>query len=226
MFVRSLCVALLLSWTAAAEAQVTYFGQDDSNLDLTNSNAARNSFVASLGSFYEETYEGIGGEFNPTIFVGTPYQANTTFAQVVSFGPLAVSPTKLLLEIGPQGPNDPVFFDSMTFAQPITAFGTYIAQAGDGDANEITLRLENTLLDSSKDVIVGTIGPQAPFGNVLFFGVTDTAPFNKVTLIESFDYDGILLDNTIVGVVPEPSTGCLSLLGLTVLLRGRRRARG
>ena len=47
---------------------------------------------------------------------------------------------------------------------------------------------------------IRTLGPNWPFYNVVFFGVTDTEPFNRVSLVESHDNDGILLDDLIAGM--------------------------
>ncbi len=56
--------------------------------------------------------------------------------------------------------------------------------------------------------------------NVFFFGVTDTDPFDRVSIIEANDYDGILLDDLTVGyVAPEPSSiAILAAGGLAMAL--------
>jgi hypothetical protein len=36
---------------------------------------------------------------------------------------------------------------------------------------------------------------------VLFFGVTDTAPFNRVSFVETYDRDGLLYDDLIAGYI-------------------------
>ena len=117
----------------------------------------------------------------------------------------------------------------MTFSSPVTAFGSYFIQAGDSLANTLTLRFENTSLGTSKDVVMGTIGPGASFSNVFYFGVTDTDPFNRVTLLPSNNGDGILLDNITIGTVavPEPSALLLLAMGVWPLFLARfvRRAK-
>jgi prepilin-type N-terminal cleavage/methylation domain-containing protein len=128
-------------------------------------------------------------------------EATTDFNQVFSFFPLAVSPDSALLDQGPSAPDGPGFNDWIQFPQPITAFGSYFSQAGDGLANTLVLRLENTQFGTRRDISVGSLGPGAPFYNVFFFGVTDAEPFNRVTMIESLDYDGILLDDIVAGFV-------------------------
>jgi hypothetical protein len=204
-------------------AATTYFGIDPSKLDLTNSNAARNSFVAALGSFAEETMEGFAVDTpDPVLFAGTPFEATSDFDRVVAFAPVAVSGSNALLDAGPPAAGGTPVNDVVQFSQPITAFGSYFGQGGDGVPNVLTLRLENTSLGTSRDVTV-TLGPGAPFFNIAFFGVTDTDPFDRVTMLESEDFDGILLDNTVAGhVVPEPDALALLALGTCLAWFARR----
>jgi hypothetical protein len=197
-------LALVLSSPAAA-APVTYFGLDASKQDLTNANAARSDFVATLDSFVVETMESLSGQTDPTVFAGTPFHAATDFDQVFGVFAFSVSGNNALLDQGPPSAEGPGFDDWVQFSQPITAFGSYFAQGGDGLANNLTLRLENTTLGTSKDVSL-TLGPGAPFLNIFFFGVTDTDPFDRVTMIETVDYDGMLLDDMVTGfVAPLPT---------------------
>jgi hypothetical protein len=230
-FFGTLVALAMCSWGNLCMAEpVTYFGMDASNLDLTNANLARNNFVATLSDYAEETMEAVAGQEDPLLFDGTPFEATTDFDQVFSFFPLAVSPVNALLDDGPASENGPGFDDWIQFSQPITAFGSYFSQGGDGLANTLTLRLENTNLSTSKDVIVGTLGPSAPFYNIFFFGVIDTDPFDRISMVETLDYDGILLDNAIAGyaAVPEPSTLALLACGTITAVAtcaGRRRLR-
>ncbi len=213
--------------TICAAAPITYFGQDASNQDLTNSNAARANFVATLSSFAVESMEGFANnQADPPLFAGTLFQATSNFDRVVAAAAFSVSPVNALLDQGPTSEQGPAFNDVVQFSQPISAFGSYFAQGGDrAQPNNLTLRLENTGLGTSKDVTV-TLGPLAPFLNVFFYGVTDTDPFDRVLMVESDDFDGILLDDTIAGfVVPEASSlvilaaGCV---GMAVVARRRR----
>ncbi len=219
-------IALAAPMCTVCAAPTTYFGGPDaSNLDLSGSNQARDDFAATLSLYALETMETVAGQTDPVLFASTPFEATTDFNQVFSYALLAVSPTNALLDQGPESEDGPAFDDWIQFDQPITAFGSYFAQAGDGGANTLTLRLENTGLGTSKDIVVGTLGPGAGFYNIFFFGVTDTDPFDRVTIIESLDYDGILLDNAIAGiVVPEPATWVLFSVGaLAACWVGRRR---
>ncbi len=198
-----------------AAAPITYFGQDAANVDLTNSNAVRANFVATLSSFAVESMEGFANnQTDPTLFAGTMFQATSNFDRVVAAAAFSVSPLNALLDQGPTSEQGPAFNDIVQFSQPITAFGSYFAQGGDrAQPNSLTLRLENTGLGTSKDVTV-TLGPLAPFLNVFFYGVTDTDPFDRVLMVESDDFDGILLDDTIAGiVVPEASTLVILAVG-------------
>jgi autotransporter-associated beta strand protein len=205
------CVELLLSgamvaWTLCSfteAAPMTYFGLDASKEDLTHANAARLQFVATLNSYAEETLEALAGQADPTILEGTPFEAETDFDRVHNIFAFSVSGTRALLDQGPGSIEAPGFDDWIQFSQPITAFGSYFAQGGDGPANQLTLRLANTSLGTSKDVSL-MLGPGAPFLNIFFFGVTDTDPFDRITMIESVDYDGILLDDIIAGFVRQP----------------------
>jgi hypothetical protein len=189
---------------SAAAAPITYFGLDASKEDLSNAHAARADFVATLGTFVEETMEGLSGRSDPIVFAGTGFQATTDFDRVHNIFAFSVSGTRALLDQGPPSLEAPGYDDWVQFSQPITAFGSYFAQGGDGPANQLTLRLANTSLGTSKDVSL-TLGPGAPFLNIFFFGVTDIDPFDRVTMIETVDYDGILLDDMIAGYVGQPT---------------------
>ena len=57
-----------------------------------------------------------------------------------------------------------------------------------------------------------------------FWGVTDPTGFDSVLLVESNDFDAIVMDNFIAGfVVPEPNTLLLLVSGGAMLLWARRR---
>ena len=200
----ALPLALILCSSAAA-APVTYFGLNASKQDLTNAHAARSEFVDTLDTFVVETMESLTGQSDPAVFAGTPFQAATDFDGVFGVFAFSVSGNNALLDQGPSTAQGPGFNDWVQFSQPITAFGSYFAQGGDGPANNLTLRLTNTGLGTSKDVPF-TLGPGAPFLNIFFFGITDTDPFDRVTMIETVDYDGMLLDDMVAGFVAAPAS--------------------
>lgn len=226
----ALSLAALSAGSITLAGQQTYFGQDISKfLGLVNAPAAEAAFLASLSSYGTETLEGIPA-FTPDPMLSFPplgITAQSDFDFVAGFAPLAVSGANLLLDAGPATADGDPIPDVLLFSRPVTAFGTYISNAGDANtANTITFVLENTLLGTSKSVSLGPLGPGALQDNVLYFGVTDTDPFDKVTMHESFDFDGVLLDNITVGfVIPEPESLVLGLGGTAALLAAARRRR-
>jgi hypothetical protein len=182
--------------------------------DQIAADAARAAFLATLSSFGTETLDGYPDGFygsTPTqalTFGATGITAVATYSGAFKLPPLPspVSAPAALVD-QPASPGNPPYGNDMTFSSPVTAFGSYFIQAGDVAADTFTLKLENTDLGTSKNVVMGTIGPNANFNNVFYFGVTDTDPFNRVTLLSSNLGDGVLLDNITVGTVaPEPST--------------------
>ncbi len=172
----------------------TYIGgPDQSKLTMTDSLAKRDSFLATLASYGVEDLETLGGQ-NPTLsFAPLDITATTGFANGVNTLVLhAVSGNKFMWD--KEGDDD-----WLLFSEPITAFGTYITQGGDGPANNLTVRIENTLLGTSKEIFIGQLGPQDPHYNVRFIGITDTEPFDRVSFIETHDNDGLLFDDLIAG---------------------------
>jgi hypothetical protein len=222
------------SWLCGyADAGVTvYFGgPDNSKVDLSQPTSSvtpvRNQFLANLSSYGVESLEGLGGIANPNLnFGASGISATTSFPNGVnSFILYAVSGTHFLWDA--EGVSD-----SISFSQPITAFGSYLVQGGDGSSapptstptNQFSVRLENTLLSTSKDLVVRGLGPDWPFYNVVFFGVTDSQPFNRISFLESYDADGLLFDDLIAGTaVPEPGAGWLVTVAWGVLGLRRRR---
>ncbi len=213
---RLLLTALAaLALALPASAQTPHFGDDNPRGTFTNSFAAQANFLATLSSFGTDNIE------SHTPFVGPPILSfgatgitSTTNVEFVAQEPsLAVSGIQFMLDTA-------VASDVFTLSAPVNAFGLFIVQSGDlGNINTISLVLENTLTMTSKNVPVGTFGPGRDFDNVFFFGVTDTDPFNRITIVESLDGDGTLYDDVTVGflAVPEPSTYALIGAGLAVV---------
>ena len=223
----------------AAAGQVTYSSlplpvPDTRPADLAAANSVQSTFLAALSSSGTETLDELAGspilgQGNPTLTFGASgITAATTYSGAFSVPVLPVSAPIALVE-QPAANGAPPWTNMMTFSSPVTAFGSYFIQAGDVLANTVTLRFENTSLGTSKDVVMGTIGPGASFSNVFYFGVTDTDPFNRVTLLPSNNGDGILLDNITIGTVavPEPSALLLLAMGAWPLFLARvvRRAK-
>jgi hypothetical protein len=218
-FLLTFALSFVCVVNTAQSAPLTYFGADSPRGTLTNSNAAFNSFVATLSSYGIDDLESYPNfTVNPTLTFGTTgLTALPDFRQVATFALFAVSGTNSLVDAGPSSPTGTAINDNLTFNKPITAFGSYFSNAGDSAvANTISLRLENTLLGTSKLVSIGTRGPSLSFDNVFFLGITDTEPFNKVSLLESYDYDGILLDNITAGYVAIPEASSFLLCGLVL----------
>jgi hypothetical protein len=112
-----------------------------------------------------------------------------------------------------------------TFNTYIHSFGAYVIQGGDGaNNNPTTFRLRNTSTSAFVDVPV-QVGPGWGTDNAFFLGVTDSAPFNQVEIIEATDAaDGMLYDNVVAGgAVPEPGSLVLVVLsGVLTLCRAAR----
>lgn len=205
-------------------APTVFFARDNSTSSMPNSQAKFAQFTAGLNSFGVDNIETVAGVEPTLTFGATGITAQTqgVFAQLDPGFGIALD-TQALLELDAAGAGqvNTVF----TFSQYISAFGLFAIQAGDGlDSNTITFRLKDTANSSFVDVPV-EVGPGWGFNNVLFFGVTDVAPFNAVELIESDDMtDGMLYDNVVAGIVPEPSSIALvTLAGACVLGQARRR---
>lgn len=208
-----LCLAALLGWgelPSASGEVVPYFGGPDaSKLTMTNSSAARNEFLAALSSYGVEDLEDNSG-VNPTLTFGsTGVTATTGFSSGVnSLATYAVSGQRFLWDT--EGVDD-----WLQFSEPVTGFGSYIAQSGDGSsasptlapANRLTFTLQNTALGTSKEVVIHDLGPDWPFYNVIFVGVTDTEPFDRISFHESYDFDGLLWDDLIAGQLKQPISG-------------------
>jgi hypothetical protein len=208
------CFMMLVSASDAFSGQSTFFAKDDPKGTLTNTTASFNSFVASLSSYGVNDLESFAGfSTDPTLTFGaTGISAQTDFNNVAAFASLAVSGNNSLLDAGPSAAGGTAINDTMLFNKPITALGFFISNGGDATtANALSLLVENTLTLTSKIVPVATLGPSAGFNNVVFFGLTDTDPLNKVTVIETFDFDGLLFDNITAGYVAIPEVSSFGM---------------
>ena len=225
-FVRSfLVVGILVSGVAGVRAsQVTYSSlplevhndanaTDDHIDDIAAGTPVETSFLNSLSSYGTETYDeyspGAMGTNVPNLTFGSSgITAADTFTAVVPTAPNTYSYSGNALVAVP-GESGNTFY----LSTPVTAFGTYIDQAGDADADTLSLLLQNTNNSFSEMVPIGTVGPNADTFNIFYFGVTDSDnPFNEVTLVTSNSDDGVLLDNTSVGFTPVPEPSSLALV--------------
>lgn len=168
---------------------------DQSKFAMSDSIAKRNLFLAALDDYGTENLEAAAGQ-NPTLtFAPLGLTATSGFANgVFTLPTYAVSGSRFMWD--KEGDAD-----WLLFSEPITAFGTFLIQGGDGPANNLTIRLENTQLGTSQDLFVAQLGPDDPDNNVRFIGVTRTEPFNRISFIESLDNDGLLFDDLIAGYV-------------------------
>jgi hypothetical protein len=221
----------LVSFAAAAQqvlaVPTVFFDRDDSTgfmSSFPNSLAKFNQFTASLSSYGVDNVDTAVG-LNPTlVFGGTG---------IVAFPQGVYAQNAPGFQIGAQAlvEADAIGFPQVntafSFNTRITSFGLYVIQGGDGaNNNPTTFRLTNSVANTSVDVPV-QVGPGWGVDNAFFLGVTDTAPFDKVEIIEAGDFnDGMLYDNVVAGgAVPEPGSLALLMLGGTYAMCGVRRFR-
>jgi hypothetical protein len=214
---------------SATAGTMTYFGADASILpSYPNSLAAQNSFFANImlsGTDTLDSYVPASGP-DPTnhpnlSFGATGITAAEAFAGVQASGSigLAISNFNTLLAVPALAP------DTMQLSSPVTAFGAYFLNAGDTNADTLSLQLGNSVTHTSQTVPMRTFGPGASNFNGAYLGVTTSTPFDTVTLVQTDPGDGVLLDNITVGAaVPEPSSLMMLVggaAGLGLLIRRR-----
>jgi hypothetical protein len=241
----SILFVVLVSFSTMAQPSsavpTVFFNRDDNTALMTsfpNSQAKFNQFTATLNSFGVDNIESINSGpptfgFNPNLSFGSTGITATTQGVLAQAAPTFSIGTQALLE--QEGAGQATVNTVFSFNQPITAFGAFVIQGGDGTNNNLTtFRLRNTISSTSVDVPI-QVGPGWGDNNVFFFGVTDTSPFNQVEILEALETpstpgavsDGMLYDNIVAGNVPEP--GSLMLLvfgGAVALCRGARFRRG
>jgi hypothetical protein len=200
--VMFLSAFVVVGMTAANAELVPYFGgPDNSKITLSAASAARNAFLATLSSYGVEDLEDNSG-VNPTLTFGTTeISATTGFANGVNSAfQYSVSGFNFLWDT--EGVSD-----WLEFSEPVTAFGSYVVQGGDGSSapptsappNTLKFRLQNSQTGTDKEVTIQDLGPNWPFYNVIFVGITDAQPFDRISFIESYDYDGLLWDDLVAG---------------------------
>ena len=98
--------------------------------------------------------------------------------------------------------------------------------------NQFKIILENDADSYYEEVPIQNLGPNWPFYNVIFVGVTSPDPFDRISFSETYDYDGLLYDDLIAGYVdesflrgvPEPASTALAAMALVAFVgRSRRR---
>ncbi|WP_442483680.1 DUF1559 family PulG-like putative transporter [Aeoliella sp. SH292] len=203
-------------WESASAVTTVYFGGPDTSKQTPAlSTQARSTFLQRLDSFAVNNLETATGS-NPTLaFESLEITAETGFGGGInSWTLLAFSGSRFFLDA--DGVEDWV-----EFSEPVTAFGSYLTQAGDAQPNTFSIRLQNTDLGLDEIVPVRTFGPSWPYGNVQFIGITSSTPFDRISFIETNDFDGILYDDLVVGhLKPLPgdfnSDGRVDLADYTV----------
>jgi len=227
-----LAVGLILfgAWAQQVLAVPTvFFDRDNSSGFMSsypNSQAKFNQFTASLSSYGVDSADTAVG-LNPTlVFGGTGILAATQGVYAQNAPGFQIG-AQALVEADAIGfPQVNTVFSFNTY---ITSFGAYVIQGGDGANNNPTaFRLRNTVTNAFVDVPV-QVGPGWGTDNVFFLGVTDTVPFNEVSILEAVDFnDGMLYDNIVAGgAVPEPGSLVLMMLGgACALCRAARFRRG
>jgi hypothetical protein len=210
----------LVSFSAWAQPSLgvptVFLDRDDSSGFMSsypNSQAKFNQFIASLSSFGVDNIDAAPVGLNPTLVFGATGITAATQGVYAQSNPGFQIGTQSLVEADAIG--FPQVNTVFTFNKYITSFGTYVLQGGDaGNNNPTAFRLRNTSTNAFVDVPV-QIGAGWGFDNVFFLGVTDTVPFNEVSILESVDFnDGMLYDNIVAGgAVPEPGSLVLMMLG-------------
>lgn len=221
-------MALFALTSSAFALPIKYEAGDSPKGTFPNSKAKRAEFLATLDAYGVDDLESFSNnDPDPTLSFGaTGVTATTTAGKIVDAALFSTSGTKSVLDTGPAKAGLPGIPSVYTFSGFITAFGFYASQVGDGtNVTTFTFKLENTFSNTSKDVVFSPIGPGRGLNPVSFLGVTDTDPFNKVTISEVDDFDGSLWDDITIGYVPEPSTLALLAIGSVVVI-GARRLRG
>ena len=237
MYLKALAsVVLGLASASAVSAQVTTFFGDNSSFprDLTVPNQARDLFMASFATHKgTDDFEGYTPFTAPAVYniasLGITYTSNMTFVnanQPPSFV-LAVSGTQFTFGNGdplppPFGTGIIGLTNSFVFSQPVQGFGIYFVQVGDAVTNSFTLTLQDGPAGTPRVIPVNasgnlldppdTFGSTRAFDSTFFFGVVDSAFFDRVTITATSNQDGIVFDDLSVGfinAVPEPTTYAL-----------------
>lgn len=231
-------LALVGGCVSQAQAAQTFFGVDNGwTVSKPNHDATKAHFLTAAGLTQVIDFDAMDlGSLNTTLsmeaglLVGLtggsgPGISNAEVATGNEFGTFAFSGTKYFLTLGDSGTTQL----TITFTQPIRAFGSSISDLGDWGANTsnsthqwVTNRGE--IYDLVRD---------KPYshenGNASFMGFTTSNPFTSISLIyptsavgTGLGADGIGIDDINFAVVPEPASMTAIAVGIVALLRRRK----
>ncbi len=205
------------------------------NPDLDNVVAARSAFLANFTTFFEEDFEDVpvgpaAGGVN--LNFGSINASLTGPGEVREFPPglnnrFATSGERYFdTQANPNDPTDSSPPFTVTFDQPIAAFGFYATDVGDF-GGQIELILDGNAVDViNVPNFTGSNGSTDP--SVLFFGFTSDVDFNEIVFTSTAeDADGFGFDDMVFGrrgqIIPLPGASMLAMAGLVGIAGIRRR---
>jgi hypothetical protein len=209
-----------------------------------DSDAARDAFVAAAGgsgAIRLNDLEALAaGPVPATLDFGGALQASFTALATNgtaltsgngAFEEFPISGTKHITSVTLQNTT----FWSMTFNQPLRAFGFYATDPSDwagspaGSVPPLRVILTGSSGSPSYELTPGRDPNTINNASVAFFGIVDAAaPFTQITLFHpahAFTEDAVGIDNLMAVAVPEADTYLLMLAGLGVVAAAARRRR-
>lgn len=220
--------------TSASAATITFFGEDQGLGEFTplpaaarvNSTAARNAFFSNLVGVGTEDFETRAGGAPLAVSFGA---AGT--ATLLGTGSVAVVTPGTTNGVGRYATSGSRYWEtgssfSLTFSQPIAAFGFFGIDIGDFNG-QVTLALSGGGVENL--VVPNT--QQGPGGSVLYFGFIRTeGDVSSITFgntapgVDFFGFDDFSIGTLEqVSLIPLPSAGAMGLAGLMIVGARRRR---
>ncbi len=231
-------LALLGVFVTEAQSAETFFGVDNGwTVSKPNHDEAKSKFLAAAGPTQIIDFDALDlGTLNTTLAMdaglvvglsgGTgPGISNAEVATGNEYGTFAFSGPKYFLTLGDSGTTQL----TITFTQPIRAFGSSISDLADWGAN--SSNMTHQWLTNRGEVY--DLVRDKPYshenGSASFMGFTTSSPFTSISLIyptsaigTGIGADGIGIDDINFVVVPEPATLTAVAAGLLALLRRRK----